>query len=209
MPAAMDSTQLSNPPTMISNNNPTFKYKYPQASPTPPGVDDIEWNKLFTAADSRFYNKAHKSAVASKAKRESGETYTLALQMLQEKREKASSAPKAKIPPTKKPQPLKDGPTGSSREATPTAMDMAERIKTEGRPRKAASVAPSEHGTPAPSPIPKAEPSKPHKPGPKKGTAAPTKKQQHKKSLAKSKIGGMSFGLFSYNCPSQLYFDHY
>lgn len=139
--------------------------------------------------------------------------------MLQEKREKASSKgggsaiggsnplastdsssnAKAKVPSTKKSQPLKEGPTGSSREATPTTMDMAERIKTEGRPRKAASAAPSEYDTPAPSPVPKVtsttEPPKPHKPGQKKGTAAPTKKQQHKKSLTKSKINGMYFGL--------------
>lgn len=199
----------------MSNNEPDFKYKYPQARPTPPDVSDIDWNKIFNAADSRFYNKAHKSAIASKAKRESGETYTLALQMLQEKRDKASSTgnnstigglnpptsthPSAtiKASSTKKPQPLK-GPTGSSREATPmglSTMDMAERIKTEGRPRKAASTAlstaPSEYDTSAPSLAPKAEPSKP-KPARKKGTAAPTKKQQLNKSLTKSKINGMA-----------------
>jgi COMPASS component SPP1 len=215
LPSAVDSAQLSNPPTVISNNDPAFKYKYPQASPTPPGVDDTEWNKLFTAADSRFYNKAHKSAVASKAKRESGETYALALQMLQEKRGKAvskgtsstvdssnslvstlsASTPKPKVPTAKKPQSSKEGQVGSSREATPATMDMAERIKTEGRPRKAASAAPSEHDTPAPSPVPKINsataPPK-SKSVPKKGTAAPTKKQQEKKSLSKSKINGMT-----------------
>jgi COMPASS component SPP1 len=206
----------------VSNNAPGFKYKYPEARPTPEGVDDAEWNKLFTAADSRFYNKAHKNANASKVKRSTGETYTLALQMLQEKRDKATalvtsrngassssnptasaaststSTPKVKAPPAKKPQPPKQEPSSSSREMTPTTMDMAERIKTEGRPRKAPSVAPSsDHGTPAPTTAPKAgsaapAPPKAQKPGPKKGTAGPAKKQQDKKPLSKSKIDGMS-----------------
>lgn len=137
--------------------------------------------------------------------------------MLQEKREKAASkgntnvtgnlntlasslstpALEAKISYTKKLQPAKEAPAGGSREATPAAMDMAERIKTEGRPRKAASAVPSEHDSPAPSPIPKigssAAPLKPQKPGPKKGTAAPTKKQQSKKTPSKNKINGMSY----------------
>ena len=207
-------SQPLNPPVVISNNDPKFKYKYPQARPTPEGVDDSEWNKLFTAADSRFYNKANKNAVTSKAKRESGETYELALQMLQEKREKAarkannnvigssnslasslSTAPKTKISNAKKPQPSKEVLTSGSREATPATMDMAERIKTEARPRKAASDAPSEHNSPAPSPAPKivssAAPLKPQKTGSKKGTATSTKKQQAKKSLSKSRVNGM------------------
>lgn len=207
--------QPLNPPVVISNNDPKFKYKYPQARPTPEGVDDSEWNKLFTAADSRFYNKANKNAVTSKAKRESGETYGLALQMLQEKREKAArkannngigssnslasslstAAPKTKISSTKKPQPSKEVLTSGSREATPATMDMAERIKTEARPRKAASDAPSERDSPAPSPAPKtvssAAPLKPQKTGSKKGTATSTKKQQAKKSLSKSRVNGM------------------
>ena len=71
---------------------PGFKYKYPQAKPTPPGVDDAEWNKVYTAADSRNYNKHNKSASESKKYRERGETYELALKMLEEKREKAKKA---------------------------------------------------------------------------------------------------------------------
>jgi COMPASS component SPP1 len=109
----------------------------------------------------------------------------------------STSASKVKVPPPRKPQTPKDGPSTSSREITPAAMDMAERIKTEGRPRKAASAAPSsERDTPAPSPAPKnstaVPPPKPQKPGPKKGTAAPIKKQQDKKPLSKAKIGGTS-----------------
>lgn len=77
---------------MISNNAPGFKYKYPQAKPTPPGVDDADWNKIYTAADSRNYNKHSKSANESKKYRERGDTYELALKMLEEKREKARKA---------------------------------------------------------------------------------------------------------------------
>jgi COMPASS component SPP1 len=67
-----------------------YKYKYPEAYPTPPGEDDETWNKLFTAADSRLYNRHGKSATESKKYRASGETYQLALRMLQERKEKAA-----------------------------------------------------------------------------------------------------------------------
>lgn len=67
-----------------------YKYKYPQAYPTPSGEDDETWNKLYTAADSRMYNKHGKTAVESKKKRISGETYQLALKMLQERKDKAA-----------------------------------------------------------------------------------------------------------------------
>jgi COMPASS component SPP1 len=189
---------------VISNNAPGFKYKYPEAKPTPPGVDDAEWNKIFTAADSRFYNKAHKNANASKVKRGTGETRALALQMLQEKREKAAAsakdtgastgpATKTKAPAARKSQPAKKEASTSSREMSPTTMDMAERIKTEGRARKAPSVAASsDRGTPAPSTAPKMgsappAPPKPQKPGPKKGPG-PMKKKQDKKALSKGNI---------------------
>ena len=101
-------SQISQPPTspsrsaQISNNAPGFRYKYPTAKPTPPGVDDTEWNKLYTAADSRFYNKHGKDANESKKYRNSGETYQLALKMLEEKREKAAKA--ASGPASKKPK---------------------------------------------------------------------------------------------------------
>src|SRR3954452_11558028 len=86
----------------ISNNAPGFKYKYPQAKPTPPGVDDTEWNKIYTAADSRNYNKHNKSATESKKYREKGETYDLALLMLKEKREKAKKLAAGEGPVSKK-----------------------------------------------------------------------------------------------------------
>lgn len=68
-----------------------YKYKYPEAYPTPPGEDDETWNKLFTAADSRLYNKHGKNSNESKKYRTSGETYQLALRMLQEKKDKAAA----------------------------------------------------------------------------------------------------------------------
>lgn len=212
--AAADAPARSSPPTTVYDDT-NFKYKYPQARPAPEGIDPIDWNKIYNAADSRIYNKANKSATASKARREAGETRKLALEILTEKHAKLASTPGSNIAGSsnslsshspalpmmpkasaaKKPQPSKEGPL-SSREATPATMDMAERIKTEGRPRKAASTVPSDHDTPAPSPVPKlgstGAPSKAHKTGPKKGTAAPTKKQQDKKSLSKHKINGMS-----------------
>lgn len=211
--AAIDAPPLSDTPTNSSYDDANFKYKYPQARPAPPGVDPVTWNKIYNAADSRIYNKANKSAVASKAKRETGETRQLALQVLEEKTATStmtntSASPDSLAPSlpaipmmpkasaAKKPQPSKETQPGSSREATPAAMDMAERIKTEGRPRKVISGTLSEYDSPAPSPIPKignptTQP-KGHKPGPKKGTAAPTKKQQDKKFLSKSKVNGMS-----------------
>jgi COMPASS component SPP1 len=68
-----------------------FKYKYPEAAPTPPSEEDEIWNKLYTAADSRMYNKHGKSANESRKYRQSGETYQLALQMLREKKDKAAA----------------------------------------------------------------------------------------------------------------------
>jgi COMPASS component SPP1 len=47
---------------------------------------------LFTAADSRLYNRHGKSATESKKYRTSGETYQLALRMLQEKKDKAAGS---------------------------------------------------------------------------------------------------------------------
>jgi COMPASS component SPP1 len=68
-----------------------YKYKYPEAYPTPDGEDDEVWNKLFTAADSRLYNKHGKNANESKKYRASGATRELALKMLQEKKEKLAT----------------------------------------------------------------------------------------------------------------------
>lgn len=91
-----------------------------------------------------------------------------------------------------------------SRDATPggdmMTMGIAEKIKSEGRTRKAPSVAPSsDRGTPAPTPISKASspglprPPKAAKPPKKKGTAAPVKKSTQKKS----KVEGMLRSLCS------------
>lgn len=198
-------------PAIISNNAPNFKFKYPEARPTPPGEDDTEWNKIFTAADSRIYNRNKKSANESKKFRGTGATYELALQMLAEKKAKAAAAaaeeaagssttpaPKTSTPKpklTKKtpaPATVKKEPSSSSRDVTPGGdkmpMSISEQIKSEGRARKALSAAPSSnHGTPAPSSAPKMSspvplPPKIEKPTPKKkGTAAPFKKQQAKK----------------------------
>lgn len=67
-------------------------------------MDDTEWNKIYTAADSRNYNKHNKSANESKKYRERGDTYELALKMLEEKREKANKAASGDGPP-RKPKP--------------------------------------------------------------------------------------------------------
>ena len=50
------------------------------------------WNKLYTAADSRLYNKHGKSSTESKKCRIAGETRILALKMLVEKKEKLAAA---------------------------------------------------------------------------------------------------------------------
>lgn len=70
-------------------NKSGYKYKYPEAAPTPEGEDDDEWNKVYTAADSRFYNKHGKSSQASKKYRQSRETYELAVTMIADKKQKA------------------------------------------------------------------------------------------------------------------------
>ena len=188
----------------ISNNVPGFRYKYPQAKPTPPGVDDTEWNKLFTAADSRFYNKHGKNAKESEKYRIRGETYELALRMLEEKREKNKliaagvlPAKARKIPALKKGESsttLKRESSTASRDATPSfgasfgdmTLGIAEKIKSEGRARKVIpGASSSDRGTPAPS-VPKPTnalppPPKVDKPPiKKKGTAVPLKKPTSK-----------------------------
>jgi len=200
--AAAQANLSSSPPPApeyeppISNNAPGFRYKYPGAAPTPPGVDDQEWNKIYTAADSRFYNKHGKNSTESKKYRDRGETYTLALKMLEEKREKrkremegGGPAPKAKKPaPVKKhdlPASIKNEPSSFSRDVTPggdsMTMGIAEKIKSQGRARKAVSVAPSsDHGTPAPSASSPPKMAAPDLAGKKKGNALPVKKTSTK-----------------------------
>ncbi|KAH8654534.1 hypothetical protein BGZ60DRAFT_418706 [Tricladium varicosporioides] len=195
---------------IVSNNRPGFKYKYPEAAPTPPGYDDAEWNKVYTAADSRFYNRNGKNSDKSRKFRQSGETYELALVMMKEKMEKIASgvapraAPKPKPAPTVKKPTVKKEPSASSRDVTPfgdkMSMSISEQIKAEGRARKAPSVAPSapsassKQGTPVPtvapktgSPPPLAAPKIDKHPLKKKGTAAPVKRPPKPKSENKPK----------------------
>jgi COMPASS component SPP1 len=167
---------LDDPFAVITNNKPGFRYKYPQAAPTPPNEDDVVWNKVYTAADSRMYNKHHKNANESRRYRESGETRILALRMLAENKQKhslavataaasglpLSSTPKASTPSMakKKDPTVKKEPSSSSRDGTPGGdaipMSISEKIKSEGRARKAPPAAPSSNqGTPAPSTAPK------------------------------------------------------
>lgn len=138
------------------NNVPGFRYKYPEAAPTPPGIDDVSWNKLYTAADSRMYNKHGKDANSSRKYRASGETRTLALTMMEEKRKKEAagilprgSKPKSAHVPAPRELPL------SSRDGTPSSdimtMSISEKIKAEGRARKTSVGPASTGGTPQPS----------------------------------------------------------
>jgi hypothetical protein len=90
---------------------------------------------------------------------------------------------------------IKMEPSSGSRDGTPATdkvMGIAEKIKSEGRARKAPSVsASSDRGTPAPPVAKKASspgppPPKAEKPPKKKGTAASVKK-----AAQKSKFAGM------------------
>ncbi|KAH7336233.1 hypothetical protein BKA65DRAFT_403055 [Rhexocercosporidium sp. MPI-PUGE-AT-0058] len=206
-------TDPEDPFFVHSCNSPSFKYKYPQAKPTPEGEDDTVWNRIYTAADSRMYNKHHKSANESRKYRESGETRTLALRMLVENKEKHYKAvaaalagghvhlPKA-VQKAKSPA-VRPETVGIKKERSEEFYDLApgavpmsisEKIKSEGRKRKAPSDTPSsQQGTPAPtttqklsSPAPKSgspAPTKMEKPPipKKKGTAAPVKKPAPKR----------------------------
>ncbi|RDL41060.1 uncharacterized protein BP5553_01039 [Venustampulla echinocandica] len=201
------------PSQPISNNAPGFKYKYPEAAPTPPGEDDIEWNRTYTAADSRFYNKNGKSAQQSRKFRQSGETYQLALQMMEAKKMKsdttttgglgssgATTKAAVKTKPVKKAQPTtaRMEPSTVAVDATlvggMTPLSISEQIKSEGRARKAPSAAPSsKQGTPAPSsasklssPAPSVKPEKPATK--KKGTAAPVRRPKKPKTIDKMKF---------------------
>ncbi|PVH88897.1 hypothetical protein DL98DRAFT_565742 [Cadophora sp. DSE1049] len=206
-------TDPEDPFYVHSCNSASFKYKYPQAKPTPEGEDDTVWNRIYTAADSRMYNKHHKSANESRKYRDSGETRTLALRMLVENKEKhykavaaalagghaymPKAAQKAKSPAVK-PEPIgiKKERSEEFYDLAPGAvpMSISEKIKAEGRKRKAPSDTPSsQQGTPAPSttqklssPAPKSgspAPTKMDKPPipKKKGTAAPVKKPAPKR----------------------------
>lgn len=199
----------------VSNNRPGFKYKYPEAAPTPAGEDDTEWNKVYTAADSRFYNRNGKSADKSRKFRQSGETYELAVIMMAERKEKMKSGGSTSKParpkaPPKKPAAVKQEHSNSSRDVTPSwgdrvPMSISEQIKSEGRHRKALSAAPSsKQGTPAPSSkmgSPQPPPPKADRPPKKKGTAAPVKRPPKPKGPGMgSRLLNISFHVDQYSC---------
>lgn len=75
-----------------TTNSPNHKFKYPETAPTPDNEDDVQWGKIYTAADSRKYNHGNKSAAESKKVRQSGATYQLALVMLVENKQKYAIA---------------------------------------------------------------------------------------------------------------------
>ncbi|POS88382.1 hypothetical protein EPUL_000126 [Erysiphe pulchra] len=160
----------TSPFAVITNNAPDFKFKYPEAKPTPPDEDDAVWNRTFNAADSRLYNKNGKNAAISKKFRSSGETYALALQVLAENKRKyfagiaqnKSSLRSSESPllsntnpvpqNSKSPRPsslasTSKGPVpSSSADLAPhlqmTQMSISEKVKAEGgRNRKASSIA--------------------------------------------------------------------
>ncbi|KAJ5051849.1 uncharacterized protein L3040_001619 [Drepanopeziza brunnea f. sp. 'multigermtubi'] len=195
-------TDPEHPFFVHSNNSPTFKYKYPQAKPTPDGEDDLTWNRIYTAADSRMYNKHHKSANESRKYRESGETRILAIRMLAENKEKHARAVAAalaggqpyvpKAPPKPRATAVKSESIGIKKETPEESWELApgavpmsisEKIKSEGRKRKTPSDTPSsQQSTPAPpaiqqnsSPAPRTgspAPPKAEKPAPKKKATA-------------------------------------
>lgn len=190
-----------------------FKFKYAQAAPCPPGVSAIEWNKIYTAADSRNYHAHNSSAIESKKLRESGATRLLALQILEERQAKAAQA--ANQPPggdsmagksnkTKPPKVKKaasehaSSDVSSSRDVTPAADKKAipsiEQFKAEKNTTKASSATPSssKQGTPAPSTTKAIDFAvKDKSTVKKKGTAAPVKKPR--KTETKGRTKGMSY----------------
>ncbi len=85
-------TNSDSPFYVRSTNHAEFKYKYPEAEPTPEGEDDVLWNRIYVAADSRRYNHFNKNFAESKKYRLSGETRTLALTMLRDNKSKYAEA---------------------------------------------------------------------------------------------------------------------
>jgi hypothetical protein len=73
-------------PSSVASKNPTFKWKYRQAKPAPPGVTDTDWNLIYHAANSRMSSKYRADVKKIKNCREEGETYGLALKILEERK---------------------------------------------------------------------------------------------------------------------------
>ncbi|KAI9733215.1 MAG: hypothetical protein M1818_007333 [Claussenomyces sp. TS43310] len=61
-------------------------YKHKEADPPPLGVSASEWNRLYSAADSRIYARSHKDSTKSKQARLTGLTRQEALDVLAKKR---------------------------------------------------------------------------------------------------------------------------
>ncbi|RKF60258.1 putative phd transcription [Erysiphe neolycopersici] len=199
----------ASPFAIITNNAPDFKFKYPEAKPTPPDEDDAVWNRTFNAADSRLYNKNGKNAAISKKFRSSGETYALALQVLAENKRKYfagiaqnkishRSSEGTLIPNTipaprnsKSPRPssltstskalASSGSADLASHLQMTQMSISEKVKAEGgRNRKASSIAlVSNQTTQAYSNISQ---NKPDKEVTKKSTPTPIRKPGPKSS---------------------------
>lgn len=154
-------TDPEHPFFVHSNNASTFKYKYPEAKPTPPGEDDVVWNRTYTAADSRMYNKNGKDHNNSRKIRASGETYTLSLQIHWENKQKfakkcanpldPNSILVGKAPPKPKPAPARPS-NSAAMESTSrledsvdgidmSSMSISEKIKSKEGKRKASATA--------------------------------------------------------------------
>ncbi|KAE8450250.1 hypothetical protein EG329_006678 [Mollisiaceae sp. DMI_Dod_QoI] len=171
MTSAEAITDPHHPFFVNSTNAAGFKYKYPEAEPTPDGEDDVVWNRTFTAADSRMYNKNGKDANQSRKFRLSGETYNLTLTIHLENKKKHAkkwgsafaigdgSALKA----GPKPKTVIKASEFASKESSADLRDpvanlgvlplsISEMIKSEGRSRKTSSItAPSKQESPGPS----------------------------------------------------------
>lgn len=76
----------SDPLRPLSNNHPGYHYKHFEARPSPPGVDDIEWDRIYVCANSRIYTRCANNIASTKKARQSGETYQVALEVLEERR---------------------------------------------------------------------------------------------------------------------------
>lgn len=165
-------TDPDHPFFVHSNNASNFKFKYPEAKPTPPGEDDVVWNRTYTAADSRMYNKNGKDHNNSRKIRASGDTYTLSLQIHWENKQKfakkyanpldpgsflaakAASKPKATSTKTNKSTTMEsDAHQEDSMDGIDlTSMSISEKIKSkEGKRKASSSAALAMQSSPGPS----------------------------------------------------------
>lgn len=135
---------------------PRYKYKYPEAYPTPPGWDDEVWNKAYTAADSRIYNHAKKNHQVSKQKRQEGVTREEALRWELERPEREARRGK------KSQQQSRAGASSSAAiPSTSTFSNQADNMankkpqkKTKKKPEVAPSTAPAQQSMTFSAPSP-------------------------------------------------------